>query len=66
MGRLLGERENRINDKNFVPLKMVTILKWITEQAQLHLEATALTQGQARYAAVTKEVTERRKKGSPY
>ena len=60
------ERHGRINEENFVPTKMVTILKWITEQAALHLENTALKQGQVQYTAVEKDASERRKGGSPY
>ena len=60
------ERQGRINEENFVPTKMVTILKWITEQAALHLESTALSQGQALYAAAEKDASERRRGGSPY
>ena len=61
-----GEWHGRINEENFVPIKMVTILKWITEQAALHLENTALKQGQVQYTAVEKDASERRKGGSPY
>ena len=61
-----GERQGRINGKNFVPTKMLNILKWLTEQAALHLESTALTKGQDRYCMVEKVAAERRRGGSPY
>ena len=61
-----GERHDRISGHNFVPTKMVTVLKWITEQATLHLAKTAVDQGVAQYAAVAKEAVERRRGGSPY
>ena len=61
-----GERQGRVNGNNFVPNKLVTILKWITEQATLHLDRKTIDQGLLQYSAVAKEATERRKGGSPY
>ena len=61
-----GERQARVNGKNYVPYKMTNILKWLTEQAQLHLENTTLQMGQDRYHAAEREATKRREGGTPY
>ena len=61
-----GERHSRVNNHNYVPTKMMNILKWLTEQASLHLATTALKEGKDRYFMVAEEAAERRKGGAPY
>ena len=49
-----------------VPHKMLNILKWVTEKAQLQFGEKDLERGQQRHKAVEKEAASRRQKGSPY
>ena len=61
-----GERHGRVNGMNFVPYKMVNVLRWITDQAQPHLEDASKQRGIERFSAIAKAAKDRREGGSPY
>ena len=65
-GRCWGERHGRINGMNFVPYKMINILRWIADQAQPHLEDASKKRGLEMLDAIEKAAKDRREGGAPY
>ena len=60
------DQHEAITDAHYIPYKLLNILKWVTEQAQLSSTAEQLSWGVGRYEAVVKAATVRRRGGSPY
>ena len=60
------DQREAITDGHYIPYKLLNILKWVTEQAQLSSTAEQLSSGVVRYKAVVNAATKRRRLGSPY
>ena len=61
-----GERQARINDLNYLPYRLINVLRWIADQAKPLLNAAAKESWQKMLNSIESATKERRQRGAPY